>query len=261
MVFAISRATARDVEGWSARTGVGVSLPVRVLPIGTGFTATAPQGAGEGLGEGSGEGLAVAALPAGLAAGGYVLFVSTVEARKNHLLAFRAWRRMVEEMGAERVPTLVFAGRVGWLVADLMQQLANCGWLGGKVVMVADPTDAELGALYRGCRFTLFPSLYEGWGLPVSESLSFGKVCVASNRTSVPEAGGRCCLYLDPEDITGATEVIRRACTDDALIAAMEARIRDEFTPTPWRRTAEVLAAELGIALPGPATEAPPTDR
>lgn len=231
LVFAISAASARDVERWAARSGTRVARPVRVLPIGTGFSNPPAD--------------AAASLPAGLLPGSYVLFVSTIEARKNHLLAFRVWRRLVEELPAARVPTLVFAGRVGWLVADLLQQLKNCSYLDGKIVIVADPTDAELVALYRGCRFTLFPSLYEGWGLPVSESLSFGKVCVASDRTSVPEAGGPFCRYLDPENFSAATAVIRDACTDDAMIAACEARIRAEFKPTPWRATAAALLGHL----------------
>jgi len=231
-IFAISDATARDVERWAMRDQVQLSLPVHTLPIGTGFSGP-PVTAAESL-------------PAGLRPGGYALIVSTIEARKNHLLAFRAWRRMVEEMPPETVPPLVFAGRVGWLVQDLMQQLENCRYLDGKVIVVPNPTDSELATLYRGCRFTLFPSLYEGWGLPVTESLSFGKLCIASNRTSVPEAGGDYCLYIDPENITEATETIRRACTDDVLIAEREAAIRDGFKPVPWRRSAEALAARLG---------------
>ncbi|MFH5925519.1 glycosyltransferase family 4 protein [Roseomonas xinghualingensis] len=233
-LFAISDATARDVERWAAREHTRLSLPVRTLPIGTGFSGP-PVPAAESL-------------PAGLRPGGYALIVSTIEARKNHLLAFRAWRRMVEEMPPETVPPLVFAGRVGWLVQDLMRQLENCRYLDGKIVVVPDPTDSELITLYRGCRFTLFPSLYEGWGLPVTESLSFGKLCIASNRTSVPEAGGDFCLYIDPENITEATETIRRACTDDTLIAEREAAIRDGFKPVSWRRSAEALAAHLGAA-------------
>lgn len=231
--FAISDFTARDVERWSIRESVPLRMPVRTLPIGTGFSN--PLAEVEPF------------LPAGLVPGGYALLVSTVEARKNHLLAFRAWRQMVEEMPAETVPKLVFAGRVGWLVQDLMQQLENCRYLDGKVVLVSDPTDAELTALYSGCRFTLFPSLYEGWGLPVTESLSFGKLCVASDRTSIPEAGGRFCLYVNPEDISGATETIRRVCTDDVLLAEREAAIRDGFRPVPWRRSAEVMADHLGL--------------
>ena len=177
-----------------------------------------------------------------------MLIVSTIEARKNHMLAFRTWRRLVEELPPDRVPTLVFAGRVGWMVQDLMQQLDNCQYLDGKVVVVPDPTDAELVALYRDCRFTLFPSLYEGWGLPVTESLSFGKLCIASDRTSLPEAGGAMCLYLDPDNITSATEIIRDACLDDALIAEREARIAADFHPVPWRRSAEALVGTLGLA-------------
>jgi glycosyltransferase involved in cell wall biosynthesis len=236
-LFAISDATARDVEAWAARDGISLKGPIRTLPIGTGFSGPPAEEA--------------PTLPAGLEPGGYALIVSTVEARKNHLLAFRAWRRMLDEMPADQVPPLVFAGRIGWLVQDLMQQIENSGHLGGKLVVVTDPTDSELTALYRHCRFTLFPSLYEGWGLPVTESLSFGKLCVASERTSLPEAGGPFCLYIDPENFTDATEVIRRACTEDALIAEREAAIRRDFRPVPWRRSAEVLAGHLGMAPDG----------
>ncbi|MFC0386575.1 glycosyltransferase family 4 protein [Muricoccus vinaceus] len=233
-LLAISEATARDVERWSVREGVPLRLPVRTIPIGAGFLG--PPVA------------AAAALPMGLRPGGYALVASTIEARKNHLLAFRAWRRMAEEMAPELVPSLVFAGHIGRLVQDLLQRIGSCGHLGGKIVVVEDPTDTELAALYRGCRFTLFPSLYEGWGMPVTESLCFGKLCIASDRSSLPEAGGAFCLYIDPDNITAATGTIRRACTDDSLIAQKEAEIRDGFRPLPWRHSAEVLAAHLGLS-------------
>ncbi len=164
------------------REGIVLRGMPRAIPIGTGFTHSLPA----------------PTLPQGLSPGSYALFVSTVEARKNHSLAFRAWRRLLEELPRDEVPTLVFAGRIGWMVADLMQQIENAEHLGGKLVIVQNPDDATLAALYKGARFTLFPSLYEGWGLPVSESLSFGKVCLASNAASVPEAGGDYCLYHDP---------------------------------------------------------------
>ena len=63
-------------------------------------------------------------------------------------------------------------------------------------------TDADLKVLYEGCLFTLFPSFYEGWGLPVTESLAFGKPCIASNRSSIPEAGGKLARYIDPNNLT-----------------------------------------------------------
>jgi glycosyltransferase involved in cell wall biosynthesis len=180
-------------------------------------------------------------LPAGLQPGGYVLLVSTIEARKNHLLAFRLWRRLLAANPPDRVPTLVFAGRVGWLVADLMQQIANAGSLGGKLLVIGELDDATLAALYRGCRFTLFPSLYEGWGLPVTESLGYGRVCLASDRASVPEAGGDFCAYYDPDNLSEATAVVQRALDHPEWIAELEARIADEFRPTPWAVTAHAI--------------------
>jgi glycosyltransferase involved in cell wall biosynthesis len=135
----------------------------------------------------------------------------------------------------------VFAGRVGWLVADLMQQLDNTGWLDGRIVLVEDPTDAELATLYRGCLFTLFPSLYEGWGLPVTESLAFGKPCIASNVTAVPEAGGSLARYFDPENVAEATRVIRATIEDRAGLAAWEEQVRREFRPVPWEAAADCL--------------------
>ncbi|WP_137179336.1 glycosyltransferase family 1 protein [Roseomonas sp. AR75] len=229
-LMTISRASAADLERWSARIGVRLATTPRPIPIGTGFSTSAET----------------VPLPQGLVAGEYALFVSTVEARKNHLLAFRAWRRLLEELPPERVPQLVFAGRVGWMVADLMQQIRNSENLAGKLTVVENPDDTTLAQLYRGARFTLFPSLYEGWGLPVSESLAFGKVCLASGTTSVPEAGGRFCLYHDPDSVTEAVALYRRAIEEPGLIARLEAEIADGYRPTPWSSTAAAILDQLG---------------
>jgi glycosyltransferase involved in cell wall biosynthesis len=221
-LMAISEASATDVARWAAQEAMPIQEHPIAIPIGTGFSLPNEY----------------APLPEGITAGGYALFVSTIEARKNHLLAFRAWRRLLDELPAERMPKLVFAGRVGWMVADLMQQIRNAESLGGKLMIVENPDDATLAALYRGARFTLFPSLYEGWGLPVSESLAFGKVCLASNSTSIPEAGGRFCLYHDPDSVTAATALYRRAIEEAGLIESLEATIAAEYRPTPWSVTA-----------------------
>jgi glycosyltransferase involved in cell wall biosynthesis len=178
-------------------------------------------------------------------AGSYALFVSTIEARKNHALLFRVWRRLLEEMPADRVPTLVFAGRVGWLIGDLMQQIANTDHLDGKLIIIEDPTDAELTALYRGCLFTLFPSFFEGWGLPVTESLAFGKPCIISNRTSLPEAGGKLARIFDPDNLHDAYHIIRQTIEDRPGLARWEAEVQREFQPVPWSATVEAILSGL----------------
>jgi glycosyltransferase involved in cell wall biosynthesis len=126
-----------------------------------------------------------------------------------------------------------------------MQQLENCDWLDGRIRFVPSPSDAALAALYRGCLFTVFPSLYEGWGLPVTESLSFGKTVAASNRASIPEAGGAFCSYYDPEDVHEAYAVIRGLIEQPELVAAMEAKIAKQYRPATWEDTAAAILHAL----------------
>ncbi len=230
-VFAISGATARDTEGFAASEGFALARPVVTLPIGTGFSGVAAGGAPTAGGRG-------AELPA---AGSYVLFVSTIEPRKNHALLFRVWRELLATMPRGSVPTLVFAGRVGWMSGDLLQQLTNADWLDGAIRHVEQPTDAELAALYEGALFTVFPSLYEGWGLPVTESLAHGKPCLVARTTSLPEAGGALARYFDPDNLHEAVDAVRALIGDRAGLAQWEAEIRARFRPTPWRATATAL--------------------
>ena len=231
-VFAISRATAADLEAYAAQRGIALPGPVSPLPIGTGLPAvTAPRGDMSGR-----------ALPP---PGSYALIVATIEVRKNHLLLFRVWRRLLEELPAEQVPTLVFAGRIGWLVDDLLRQIANTANLGGKLVIVESPTDRELAELYDGCLFTLFPSFYEGWGLPVTESLALGKPCLISDRTSLPEAGGGLARSFDPDNLHDAYAAIHAVIIDRAGLARWEAQVRRDFRPIPWSATADALLAAL----------------
>jgi glycosyltransferase involved in cell wall biosynthesis len=175
----------------------------------------------------------------------YVLFVSTIEIRKNHRLLVRVWRRLLERHGADVVPALVFAGQIGWLVDDLLAELAASDYLDGKIVPMSGLSDAALRQAYRSCLFTVFPSLCEGWGLPVAESLAHGKFCVASNRTSIPEVGGNLIDYFDPSNDDDALAKIERLLVDPGYLAAREARLRDEFRPRSWADCVQGLIGAL----------------
>ncbi len=229
-IFAISQATAADTTARLGELRGANPPPVRPLPMGTGF------GAGPQTDQHS---------PRLPPAGSYALIVGTIEARKNHLLAFRAWRRLLGELPAGQVPTLVFAGRAGWMVADLMQQIANTDHLDGRLVIIADPTDAEISALYQGCLFTLFPSYAEGWGLPVSESLAFGKPCLCANRTSLPEAGAGLARLFDPDDLNDLVTQVRALITSPDDLADWTAQVRARFQPVSWDATARALIEGL----------------
>ena len=236
-VFAISRATAADVEAHTVECGITLPGPVLPIPIGTSFGLTDAQAQ------------RTARLPM---PGSYALIVSTIEARKNHMLLFRVWRQLLEELPRDAVPTLVFAGRIGWLVDDLLRQIANTNNLDGKLVLIENPTDAELVALYEGCQFTLFPSFFEGWGLPVTESLALGKPCLTSDRTSLPESGGKLARRFDPDNLHDAYRAIREVVEDPAGLARWEAQVRREFKPVSWSVTAEALLAGLDHPLAAP---------
>lgn len=231
-IFAISRYSAEDLEAYAREQGILLQSRVQPIPIAAGFGQTPEANPAERPGD----------LPA---AGSYALIVSTIEARKNHMLLFRLWRRLMEDLPANRVPALVFAGRVGWLVEDFMKQLDNASWLDGKIRLIENPTDETLAHLYRGCRFTLFPSFYEGWGLPVTESLAFGKPALISDRTSLPEAGGELARYFDPDNLHEAYAALRRVVDDPAGLAAWEAEVVRDFKPTSWRETADALLKGL----------------
>jgi glycosyltransferase involved in cell wall biosynthesis len=238
LVLANSQHTAHDVEAYARESAIRLPGPVQPVPIGTGFGVTAPHPS-------------TPRNPALPPRGSYVLFVATLEARKNHALAVRVWSLLVDEVNQGRrapdtVPTLVFAGRFGWLIADLLTQLENTRWLSGKVQLVRDPTDTDLRALYEGCLFTLFPSLHEGWGLPVTESLALGKPCLSSNAAALPEAGGDLCRYFDPQDLGSAYRAIAEILDNRPGLAAWEERVRREFRPVPWFASARALLDAVG---------------
>jgi glycosyltransferase involved in cell wall biosynthesis len=179
----------------------------------------------------------------------YVLFVSTIEIRKNHRLLVRIWRRLLERHGPQAVPSLIFAGQIGWLVDDLLADLVASGYLGGKVMLMPGLSDAELRQAYRSSLFTVFPSLCEGWGLPIAESLMHGKFCVASNRTSIPEVGGDLIDYFDPANEDDVLLKIERLLLDPGYLQAREARLKVEYRPRTWTECVHALVGYLEPAL------------
>ncbi len=170
-VAAISEASRRDFQ--RLLTEVGAPIPsVDVVHLGTDIDT--PSAAGEA--------------PVGALEGApFVLYVSTIEARKNHEVLYNVWDRLVAAHG-DAAPKLVLVGMVGWGVTDLLFRVRTNPRLAGQVVILDNLADAELFWLYRHCLFSVFPSLYEGWGLPVVECLALGKPCICSNAPAVSEA-------------------------------------------------------------------------
>ena len=135
----------------------------------------------------------------------FVLCVGTIERRKNQIMLLRSWRQLSNQM---RVPKLILAGRYGSYSDDIRIFLSRETSL--PIETVEAPNDEELATLFSNCRFTVFPSLAEGWGIPVGESLWMGKPCVASSATSIPEVGEAFCKYFNPTDLEDMTRVLEQ---------------------------------------------------
>jgi len=163
----------------------------------------------------------------------FVLCVCTIEARKNHIYLFYIWQRMID-MGIE-VPDLVFVGRPGWRIQDLMEQIDASRNLGGRLHILYGLSDEDLGALYDRCLFTVFPSFVEGWGLPVGESLARGKVCVSSSTSSLPEVGGDFAIYVDPFNLDSGFKAISGLITDPSSLKRREQHLRSSFIARTWK--------------------------
>lgn len=127
-----------------------------------------------------------------------------------------------------------------------MRTYVETGGLGGKVSLLSTSiSDPELAAFYANAEFTVYPSRYEGWGLPVSESLAFGKVPVVARNSSLAEAGGELASYFVSGGVSDLTKVIERDALDTVQRARLEQRIRDEFVDLTWQHVADVINQDI----------------
>jgi glycosyltransferase involved in cell wall biosynthesis len=135
----------------------------------------------------------------------YLLCVGTIEPRKNLLTLIRAYDELLRE--TEHRPQLVLAGGRGWL-CDEVFALVETLKLGDQVRFTGYVDEADLPALYSAARVFLYPSLYEGFGLPPLEAMACGAPVVASNASSLPEVVGEAGLTHDPNDARAITSAI-----------------------------------------------------
>lgn len=167
---------------------------------------------------------------------GFILSVSTLEARKNHTALFYVLRE-AHERGLT-LPKIVIVGRKGWHTEDFRYMVNKDPIAREGIMILSDTDDAQLTWLYKNCRFTIFPSFYEGWGMPVAESLAYGKMCLTSNTSSMPEIAGDLVEYFSPYDTSAILELVAKYLNNDVL-RAKEKQIKKQYTPTSWQKMFE----------------------
>jgi glycosyltransferase involved in cell wall biosynthesis len=176
--------------------------------------------------------------------GPYILFVGTLEPRKNLVRLVRAYRRVA----ADGFPhALVLAGPLGWHHESLMREVALQG--AGEIVMTGELSADELDAVYRGADVFAYPSLYEGFGLPVLEAMVRGVPTAASNTSAIPEVTGDAAVGVDPRSVRSIARAIGSLVSDVGLADRMAARGRAQAERFSWDETARLTLDAYDRAL------------
>ncbi|MDQ1094836.1 glycosyltransferase involved in cell wall biosynthesis [Xanthomonas sacchari] len=182
----------------------------------------------------------------GLQADGYTLFLGTIEPRKNLQTLLQAYAALPAALRT-RWP-LVVAGHPGWHSEALHQRMAQAqrdGWL--RYLGYVDET--RLPALVAGARLFVFPSRYEGFGLPVLEAMGSGTPVLCSNAAALPEVAGDAAALFDPGDMDALVGLLARGLEDAAWRAALSAAGRRRAAEFDWRTCAERTAAAYRDAM------------
>lgn len=170
----------------------------------------------------------------------FVLAVGAIQMRKNYEMLYRVWTRFADE-NRHRDLHLVIVGGTAWNGHALAEQIAQDTRVSGRIHILSGIEDEALSWLYNHCLFTVFPSHYEGWGLPVAESLVHGKLCLATSSSSVPEIAPDFVEHIDPEDFLSWVSRISFFASSGAARRAREEAIREGYAPVAWSDTARQL--------------------
>jgi glycosyltransferase involved in cell wall biosynthesis len=189
----------------------------------------------------------------------YVLFVATLESRKDHLTVFRAWLTLLRRHGPARIPRLVCVGSKGWHAEAAMNLLSGSPELSQHVLVLHGISDGGLAALYQGCSFTLYNSHHEGWGLPVTESLAWGKVPVVPNHSALVESADGLGVMVAPQSEADMVAAVERLLFESGVLEAQQGMIASRGPLRSWEAVHEQIVAMLDSFASRPAV--PPEDR
>ncbi len=165
----------------------------------------------------------------------FILFVGTIEPRKNLPTLLRAFRRLRDNYKSEAI--LAIAGNRGWLADDVDKIISELK-LGDTVRFLGGVHNEELVYLYNAAQVFVFPSFYEGFGLPPLEAMACGTPVIVSNVSSLPEVVGDAGMLINPEDVEGLTVAMWRVLSDEKLRREMSQKGLKRAQIFSWERAA-----------------------
>jgi glycosyltransferase involved in cell wall biosynthesis len=165
--------------------------------------------------------------------GNYILFVGTLQPRKNIAKLIEAFAKI-----KDKKIKLVVVGKKGWLWEEIMQAPEKYG-VKERVKFLDFVGDEDLPGLYKNASCFVLPSLYEGFGLPVLEAMKYGCPVLTSNVSSLPEVGGDACLYFDPKSTDEIAQKIDQVISDEKLRQEMIEKGYNQVKKFSWEKTAK----------------------
>jgi glycosyltransferase involved in cell wall biosynthesis len=167
----------------------------------------------------------------------FLLFVGTLEPRKNLLTLLKAWDQIFRHTSLR--PQLVVAGGQGWLMDETFSFMKESG-TNERLVLTGYLDDEELRALYSSCKAFIYPSLYEGFGLPPLEAMACGAPVIASRIPSLQETLGDAAILNEPVDVDGlARSIIQILQNEERRLALISAGLKlvEHFS---WQKVAQL---------------------
>lgn len=178
----------------------------------------------------------------------YAFFVSTIQPRKNVVRLIRAYARLIQDH--QVAWDLVLAGGEGWMNDPPFHLVAELS-LTDRVHFLGYVPDEELPALFAGAQFFCYPSLFEGFGLPVLEAQGYGVPIMTSNNSALPEVAGDAALLVDPTDIDAIADAMLRLSRDEELRQQLIAAGYENVKRFSWEKAAQETLAVLEEAARG----------
>ena len=167
----------------------------------------------------------------------FILFVGTIEPRKNLITLLRAFAEVLKNTDLR--PQLVIAGQEGWLMGETLNYVQTEG-LSERIKFTGYVSDRDLRALYSSCAVCVYPSLYEGFGLPPLEAMACGAPVIASDVPSLTETVGKAALLVPPKNVQRLAQSLAEMISDEGKrddFSSAGLKWASQFT---WERTARL---------------------
>jgi glycosyltransferase involved in cell wall biosynthesis len=169
--------------------------------------------------------------------GDYILCVSSIQPRKNLPRLVRAYASLRNKRGPGKLPKLVLVGKCAWLYDETLRSIEE-GKMKDSVILTGYVPQSDLPALYSGSVCFVYPSYFEGFGLPPLEAMKCGTPVIAGNRTSLPEVVGDAGILVDPFDVSAIAAAIERIVDDSDFRHQLSVRGLARSRIFDWRETA-----------------------